>query len=331
MLLPEPRGPLTRALVDALRRGDPEALPEAPAATDDPLLDDDLQLALWILFELHYRGFAEVADWWEWQPEAIGLRRTLEGTVLDALRRDVEVPADRRPVPDRLLELVEADDGPPLSKYLQTDADHRQFLEFAVHRSIYQLKEADPHSWALPRLDGRAKAALVEIQADEYGGGRPSRLHARLFADTMDALGLDSRYGAYLEQIPAVTLATVNLMSLLGLHRRWRGAIVGHLALFEITSPVPNRRYGNALRRLGFDRATRFYDEHVEADAVHETLAANDLAGALATDDPGVAADILFGARSMLLVDVVAATRTMHSFEAGVSSLRRPLAIPAAR
>ena len=55
----------------------------------------------------------------------------------------------------------------------------------------------------------------------------------------MDAVGLDATYGAYLDQIPGVTLATVNLMSLFGLHRRLRGAIVGHLALFEMTSSVP--------------------------------------------------------------------------------------------
>ena len=51
-----------------------------------------------------------------------------------------------------------------------------------MHRSAYQLKEADPHSWALPRLSGPPKAALVEVQADEYGGGRPERIHAELFA-----------------------------------------------------------------------------------------------------------------------------------------------------
>ena len=36
------------------------------------------------------------------------------------------------------------------------------------------------------------KAALVEIQADEYGGGDPQRIHASLFARAMEALGLDS-------------------------------------------------------------------------------------------------------------------------------------------
>src|SRR6202011_5709763 len=143
-----------------------------------------------------------------------------------------------------------------------------QLLEFLVHRSPYQLKEADPHSWALPRLSGPPKAAMVEIQADEYGGGRAERIHAHLFAETMRALRLDSRYGAYVDQIPGITLATVNLMSLFGLHRRWLGAIVGHLALFEMTSSIPNARYAAGLRRLGFNGdATAFFDEHVEADA----------------------------------------------------------------
>ena len=76
-------------------------------------------------------------------------------------------------------------------------------------------------------------------------------------------------------------------MSLFGLHRRLRGALLGHLAAFEMTSSLPNRRYGNGLRRLGFDEvATRFYDEHVEADAVHEQIAAHDMCGGLVRVEP---------------------------------------------
>ena len=74
--------------------------------------------------------------------------------------------------------------------------------------------------------------------------------------------------------------------------------------MFEMTSALPNRRYGNALRRLGFgDEATDFYDEHVEADAVHENIAAYDLAGGLARQEPELAADILFGARALLFLE----------------------------
>ena len=81
------------------------------------------------------------------------------------------------------------------------------------------------------------KAALVEIQPDEYGGGDP-RGHAR-----HPVRRGDGRAGSRQPPtaptstgIPAVTLTTVNLVSLFGLHRRWRGALVGHLALFEMTS-----------------------------------------------------------------------------------------------
>ena len=175
MLLPEARGPIGRDLLAAMRANDPSAVPSAAGAPADPVTDDDLQLSLWVLFELHYRGFEDVAESWEWKPAAIALRRDLETQLLDALRRDAVVPASRRSVPERLRELVENDNGPQLSAYVQRDADHREFTEFAVHRSIYQLKEADPHSWALPRLDGRAKAALVEIQTDEYGRGDLAR------------------------------------------------------------------------------------------------------------------------------------------------------------
>jgi hypothetical protein len=226
--------------------------------------------------------------------------------------------------------IAESDDGPSLSRHLERDGTRGQFLEFVVHRSAYQLKEADPHSWAMPRLSGAPKAALVEIQADEYGGGRAERIHADLFARAMRALGLDATYGAYLEHIPAITLATVNLMSLFGLHRRLRGAIVGHLALFEMTSSLPNRRYAEALRRLGYgDDATAFFDEHVTADAVHENIAAVDLAGGLVRQQPALCADVLWGARALVALEARWAELLLGRWRDGRTSLRAPLAAAA--
>jgi hypothetical protein len=285
-------------------------------------------VALYCLYELHYRSFEEVDERWEWDPSLLRLRAELERRFEDPLRAaltDSDALAGQD-VPEQLKGLLDSTSGPSLSRFLEMRANIDQFREVLVHKSAYQLKEADPHSFAIPRLSGRPKVALVEVQFDEYGGGRPERQHARLFANTMRALGLDSSYGAYLDAIPGYTLATVNLMSLFGLHRRLRGAIVGHLAVLEMDSTQPNRRYGNGLRRLGFgDDATDFFDEHVEADAVHEALAAHDLAGALAKDEPALAADILFGARAMLLLDGAGAARIMDSFAAGETSLRFPL------
>jgi hypothetical protein len=328
--LPAARGDTTEALLAALRKPPHHLPPIVLPGGANPLADDDLQLALYLCYELHYRGLPGVSERWEWAPSLLALRQALEDRFEAALREAVG-PVGEPPAPeafDVALRAIEAeDDGPSLSQHIEREATLDHVLEFVVHRSAYQLKEADPHSWAIPRLSGPPKAALVEIQADEYGGGRPDRIHARLFADAMDALGLDSRYGAYLDLLPAATLATVNVMSLCGLHRRLRGAIVGHLALFEMTSSIPNRRYAGGLRRLGFDdpAATEFFDEHVTADAVHEAIAAVDLAGGLARSEPELARDILWGARALMALEARWSRSLLDAWARGESSLLRPL------
>jgi hypothetical protein len=293
----------------------------------DVLADDDLQMALYLCYELHYAGLDGVDDRMEWSPVVLMFRAALEQEFEAALKTLVPDCAPKAPtIGDELQRLVEEDAGPPLSRFVETQASVEQLLEHVVHRSAYQLKEADPHSWAIPRLAGAPKAALMEIQSDEYGGGRADRIHATLFENTMRGLGLDGGYGAYLDWLPGITLATVNLMSLCGLHRRLRGAIAGHLAVFEMTSSIPNRRYGNGARRLGFGLdVTDFYDEHVEADAVHESIAAWDLANSLARADPALARDILFGARALLSLEGLWAEHLLTFWNRGETSLRRPL------
>ncbi|MFC4047557.1 iron-containing redox enzyme family protein [Dactylosporangium siamense] len=328
MLLPTPRGPVSARLVRTLTgaaRDLPVGLGRDLAAGGDPFTDEDLQLTLHLCYELHYRGFDDVDDRWEWDPSLLALRRTAEDRFESELRRLVPMssPLSARAVPAALTALVEQDEGPSLSKFLARRATIEQFREFVTHRSVYHQREADPHTWAIPRLAGPAKAALVEIQADEYGGGRLPRMHAELFRVTMRELGLDDTYGSYLDAVPAVTLATNNLMSLFGLHRRLRGAILGHLAVFEMTSSLPNRRYGNGLRRLGGNAdATRFYDEHVEADAVHEQIAAHDLCGSFCAEEPDQAPTVLFGAACALALDARFSEHVLGRWTAGESSLR---------
>lgn len=320
--LPAPRGPVSSILIGALA-GPPGRLPATPVPSGDPLSDDDLHLALYCCYELHYRGFAGVDPVWEWHPPLLELRAGLESCFESGLMALHPGEAKGRLPVERSLKRLAAAEGVPLSAHLRRQATADQFKEFVIHRSAYQLKEADPHTFAIPRLEGKPKVAMVEIQADEYGSGLASRMHSVLFGRTMVALGLESRYGAYLDRIPGRTLATVNLMSLFGLHRRWRGAAVGHLALFEMTSSQPNRRYGDGLRRLGFGpEATAFYDEHVVADSVHEAIALHDLAGSLAAEEPRLAGDIVFGAAACASLDDAFARGLLECWAAGKSSLR---------
>jgi heme oxygenase-like protein len=324
MKTPRPRGPISERLLAILGERPCEFSPVAIDEPADPLADEDLQLALYCCYELHYRGLPGVDDRWEWNPSLLGFRGTLEDMFERALLASVSAPAP--PAPEdadvALRAIADGDTAPSLSQHLARSGTRGQIEEFMIHRSAYQLKEADPHSWALPRLSGGPKAALVEIQSDEYGAGDPARIHARLFADSMRSVGLDNTYGAYLNRIPGVTLATVNLMSFFGLHRRYRGAIAGHLALFEMTSSIPNGRYAAALRRLGYDvNATAFFDEHVEADAVHENIAAVDLAGGLMRAHPELAADVMFGAAALAELDKRWATHVHAAWSSGESSL----------
>ena len=155
-----------------------------------------------------------------------------------------------------------------------------------------------------PAAAGAPKAALVEIQADEYGGGRPERIHAQLFAQAMDALGLDARYGAYLDVIPGVTLGTVNLMSLFGLHRRLAGRDrrPPRAVRDDLVDPQPPLRRA-ACAGSASTRTRDFFDEHVEADAVHEQVAAVDLAGGLVRQDPALRAGRPLGRARLLAVE----------------------------
>ena len=350
MKIPETRGPVSSALLEVLEQDPDSAVPALDglhrlverqlAGCGDIIADDDIQLALFCLYELHYSGLDGVPDTWEWDPALIRVRRLIEEPFEAALRdaahhvagsfelpRGVAMTSDA--VADVLFGLAAMDTGPSVSRYVARKASLDQLKEFLVHKSMYQLKEADPHTWAIPRLSGRSKAALVEIQADEYGGGRPERMHSALFARTMRGLGLDDSYGAYVDAVPAISLASVNLMSLCGLNRRLRGAITGHLAIYEMTSSQPNRFYGNGFRRHGFGPdITHYFDEHVEADAVHEQIAGRDLAGGLVEAEPELLADVLFGATAVMAIDSRLSAHLLSAWEAGRTSLRA--AAPAA-
>src|SRR6476469_9311533 len=129
MPLPAARGPLSAAVSDRLLAAptttgvDPtldslaarcvsDAGPGPAAATDD-----DVQLTLTMLYELHYRGLQGVDDRWEWNPALLGVRATLEAAFEAALR--ALVPADPEPlsaddVVDRLHELTEPSRKPGL-------------------------------------------------------------------------------------------------------------------------------------------------------------------------------------------------------------------------
>jgi hypothetical protein len=307
MELPSACGPVSKAVADAIagRR------PTVPTLSTGSVLGDrDLQLALWMAYELFYRGFDDIDDGREWDADVLHLRTVIEGRFEDELRGATSECLTAAPregsIGDRLLQLVQDNDGPRLSAYLRRDATGAQMRDFLRERSVQQLKESDPQSFLLPRLEGAAKVALAEIQYDEYGAGRADHLHQRLYAEALAAIGLDPTYGAYVADVSAASLASANVMSLFALNRRLRACGIGHFAAFEASSSVPSRRIVAGLERLNMPRAAALYFlEHVEADSVHEQVAARDLCGAFIDDHPDLADEVMFGAACALLLDQI--------------------------
>ena len=269
-----------------------------PVSGIDALSDDDFSLALYLCYEVHYQAVTDAG--WEWDPDLLKFRAELECVFEDRLRDEV---AD---IKAHLLESGTLD----------------QLCEFCVHRSAYQLKEADPHTFGIPRLTGEAKAAMVEIQFEEYGSGNAAEMHSVLFGNTMRALNLDDSYGSYVEVLPGVTLATVNLVSMFALHRRWRAALVGHLAVFEMTSVEPMARYSSALDRFGIGpEGRRFYDVHVKADERHAVIARDRMVAGLIRAEPELGPDVLFGAAAVLMLEQRFSAHLLDAWENNRSSL----------
>ena len=331
MKLPAARGPLTAALFAALTDGADVAadalVGEIRTSGADLLADDDLQLALWVAYSLHYTSIDGVPDDREWDPAFLGLRRALERPFLEALREAAAGPASAakqagEDLADRIFVMADDFEAPALSAYLQRKATAEQFVEFLVHRSAYTVRESDPQAFLLPRLTGAPKTAMAELLYDEFGAGRAEREHGSLFAEGMAAAGLDASYGALVGMLPGTTLAQTNAMNLLNLHRSHLPAAAGHFAAFEATSSEPSRKLAGGAQRLGLPAAVAtYFEEHVEADAVHEQLMARAVCGELVAQDPSVEDEVLFGAAVCLMLDAVANAPLLEAFQRGDSSL----------
>lgn len=328
-VLPAPRGPISMAVIDLLTERTPhhQLTRVAASLADADPYGIDVQLTLYLCYELHYRGFADSDAHWEWNPGLLHLRGRLEELFLTTVSHDVGEIDEAASAAAELDELcVEPTDGTGPSYYLRDKGTWEQAREYFAHRSLYHLKEGDPHAWTIPRLTGQAKASFVAVEFDEFGGGKGARLHQKLFEELLAAADLDTSYLGYLADVPAATLAVVNLMSMFGLHRRLRGSSVGHFAATEVTSPPGSRRMVQALERLGAPApCLDFYLEHVEADSVHEQVVRTDVVGDLVAREPHLNRDVVFGIRAFGVMENRLADHLMQSWRDGRTSLRRPL------
>lgn len=294
---------------------------------------DDFQILLWALQQLAYRPFANVDPAWEREPSLRHLRDRLEEAYLNELRR--RVTFTRRSGESAVAaigRLLARADGPSLSSWMAEHASLQHLREFVAHRAAYQCQEADPHTFAIPRLAaGRAKSALLKIQLDEYGNAESGQSHAELFAQTAELLDV----AVDIDALPAATLRTNTLLNLFAGSRSLLGACIGHLAVFETCSVEPMSRYAATVRRLlpstVAARAARFFDVHVAADGWHEELALTELVDGFAEQYRTETDLVVFGAAALMHVEGEFTRALLDAWAADRTSLRVPTREVAAR
>ena len=318
--LPTPRGPVSSAVIDALRSGDACDVDVSVVADCDPW-GGDLQLALLVCQELAYRGWDGVPDRREWEQDVVAVRIQLEDRFLAAVRAECAGSESSAAAELHALLAPMSDEG--TASRLNERGTEREFSDYFAARSLYHLKEADPHAWVIPRLPPAIKAPFVAVEFDEYGGGRSEAVHQVLYADLLDDYGLSSEYLAYLDASPAEALATVTLMTALGQRREYRGACIGHFAATEITSSPACARILGGLERLNApERVAHFYREHVEADAVHEAVMRDEVVAGLLAEEPEQEANIVFGIRAFNLVEDRLGAAFVRAWDNGTTVLQ---------
>lgn len=315
--LPVAVGALSETVIETLLDGVGPPAAVLDCVDADPL-DHDFQLALYVLNELHYAGWVGVDDALEWHPAVTTLRLELSVEFERRLRRSLPASVST-PAAEvrRLLDLP----GPSVSRYLRDDGTVEQVRESMILRSPYQSKEADPHSFAVPRFSGHTKRVLTEIQSGEFGVGH-RRSHAELFGDALVGLDLDPTPNAHIDSCNGPALAVSNLVTLGAMHRRLRGVVLGQLSLFEMDSVIPNQRMADCCDRLGLDERIRpFFHVHVLADTEHQVMVDETFLAEYPRLEPAQVHNMILGMQAQSLIDHALACAVVPTWQRQRSAL----------
>jgi hypothetical protein len=309
--LPSAVGPVSGALLDHLACRAPRRhyVPvEAPVGDTRPY-GHDLQLALYVSYELHHRGFADVDPRWEWDPGVLQFRARLEEAFGTALREDVgDVSACT--AADEIRRVCTRSSA--LAEHLRERGTWAQMREYFVHRSVHRLKTDDAGAWAT--------YAMTPAEFAQSVAGAPQRSSRGRFADVLSAAGLDDSYLHYLGEVTPEALALVNMMSMFGLHRNLRGAATGQVVATTITIRRASAGLRDALLRLGASQpCVQFYrDQAGTADGSPR----GESVGALLEREPELEPDVVLGIRAFGLLEERFASRLLTCWADGRSSLR---------
>lgn len=326
-ILPQPRGPITESLFKALTRS-PGALSVKVAdriIARDALFGDDAPLALFCLYELHNRGFRGVSDDWEWDPDCLELRRRLECAFVRQLRYEVFLSygmtkVSAKDVAMELTALARTSNSQLLS-FIATDATSTHVEELAIHRSMFRGNEIESRVRAASQLCDHVTSSTRSGGVDDFGLDATVAVHAEMFRMALEATGIDGPHGTSLESVPSASLSSLNLVTMFALHRRWRAALVGYVALREMCLGSAGS-YVTGLERLGMRGVVDYCRAQHDAGELLDSICLDESVSGFVAAQPELSSDVIFGARSFELLEGAFITRLMTAWSDGRSSLR---------
>lgn len=154
------------------------------------------------------------------------------------------------------------------STWLTAEMDREALARLLGEYAIDGLTEASAMFAIVPRLQGQAQAAVMRILIDEFGCGNPQRVHAALYRQLLQELGLSTDLHVYLDTVNVESLAFVNVYHWLTKRAPRVDAYLGALAYTEMAIPASFASLALACERLGIRQRT-YFTEHVHIDPYH--------------------------------------------------------------
>ena len=197
----------------------------------------------------------------------------LEGSLLDALREEVEDEASKAPSEPHAFihwfeELKETGpgQGDPLFPWLAERANLTQMRWYLRQEAAGEAGFEDLTAYTQVKLPERIKLELARNYWDEMGRGNAKGMHGPMLGRLVEELQLNPA----IEHTAWESLALANSMTAMATRRDYAWHSLGALGVIELTAPGRSAAVAEGLRRLGVDGKARVYFElHATLDVKH--------------------------------------------------------------
>jgi hypothetical protein len=258
---------LHQILAEAVRTGDGDLLPDAPAPADRR----DRFLTLHAVYRLSTdcAALPPAGARLQHHPRVAALKGRLEEEWLAEL--DADLPGRRRELPDDPVEalrrLAAVDRLPTVYRWVAHVATWPELVRFLALEGGPDGGFDDLVALCQVGLPGTAKMELARNYWDEMGNGAWERVHSVLYRRFAEAVGI---VAVAPDEQPAAALERQALGGLLGTNRWLQPEMLGALGLTELQAGPRCQLVVQGFRRCGAPAdAYPFYLEHARTDPRH--------------------------------------------------------------